>query len=108
MVAEPIEHHPDPLDPAHILADLPERERAGFLAAYREAMEAAIDPAGWTPLVRMLRAWGQIAVAASRPGFYEAQDAALRSTLPRCAPRSRRRRKRTRSSVTRRSPGAHG
>jgi hypothetical protein len=80
MAAQPIEHD-DPLDPVRILADLPEREHAGFLAAYREAADtAARDPEGWAALARVLRAWRHIAVAASRPGFYEEQAAVRAGT----------------------------
>lgn len=82
MSVQPIAEHEDPLDPQRILGDLPERERAGFLAAYREALDGARDPAGWTHLRQILRAWNRIAVAAKRPGFYEAQDAALAGTGP--------------------------
>ncbi|MGO9164874.1 MAG: DUF6247 family protein [Streptosporangiaceae bacterium] len=67
----------DPLDPEGILAALPERERDDFLAAYRAAVAGASDPAGWKMLRRTLRAWRAIALAAARPGFYEAQEAAL-------------------------------
>ena len=41
MVAEPVEHHEDPLDPQRILRELPGRERPNFLAAYREALDGA-------------------------------------------------------------------
>jgi hypothetical protein len=82
MAAQPIEHD-DPLDPVRILADLPEREHAGFLAAYREAADAAArDPEGWAGLERTLRAWRHIATAAALPGFYEAQEAARNGTDP--------------------------
>ena len=47
MVAQPVEHHEDPLDLQRILRELPGRERANFLAAYREALDGARDPAGW-------------------------------------------------------------
>ena len=46
MSAQPAEHHEDPLDPQRILRELPDRERANFLAAYREALDGARDPAG--------------------------------------------------------------
>ena len=36
MSAQPAEHPEDPLDPQGILRELPDRERANFLAAYRE------------------------------------------------------------------------
>jgi hypothetical protein len=80
MAAEPVEHYEDPLDPQRILRDLPGRERANFLAAYREALDGARDPAGWGHLRRVLRLWNGMAMAANRPGFYEAQEAALTRT----------------------------
>jgi len=46
MAAEPVEHYEDPLDPQRILRELPGRERANFLAAYREAQEAALAGTG--------------------------------------------------------------
>jgi hypothetical protein len=80
MSAQPVEHHEDPLDPQRILRDLPDRERANFLAAYREALDGARDPAGWGQLRRVLRLWSAMVIAANRPGFYEAQEAALTGT----------------------------
>jgi hypothetical protein len=77
MAAEPVEHYEDPLDPQRILRDLPGRERANFLDAYREALDGARDPAGWGNLRRVLRLWSGMAIAANRPGFYEAQEGAL-------------------------------
>ena len=80
MSAQPGEHHEDPLDPERILRELPDRERANFLAAYREALDGARDPAGWGHLRRVLRLWSGMVVATNRPGFYEAQEAALTGT----------------------------
>ncbi len=80
MSAQPAEHHEDPLDPQRILRELPDRERANFLAAYREALDGARDPAGWGQLRRVLRLWSGMVIAANRPGFYEAQEAALTGT----------------------------
>jgi hypothetical protein len=80
MSAQPAEHHEDPLDPQRILRDLPDRERANFLAAYREALDGARDPAGWGQLRRVLRLWSGMVIATNRPGFYEAQEAALTGT----------------------------
>jgi hypothetical protein len=80
MAAEPVEHYEDPLDPQRILRDLPGPERANFLAAYREALDGARDPAGWGHLRRVLRLWNGMAMAVNRPGFYEAQEAALSGT----------------------------
>ena len=70
----------DPLDPEGILRKLPERERDSFLRAYQEAIAEAQDPAGWKNLQRTLRAWRALAIAANRPGFYEAQELALAGT----------------------------
>jgi Family of unknown function (DUF6247) len=80
MVAQPVEHHEDPLDPQRILRELPSRECGSFLAAYREALDGARDPAGWGNLQRVLRLWSGMAIATNRPGFYEAQEAALAGT----------------------------
>jgi hypothetical protein len=80
MAAEPVEHYEDPLDPQRILRELPGQERADFLAAYREALDGARDPAGWGNLRRVLRLWSGMVIAANRPGFYEAQEAALTGT----------------------------
>lgn len=80
MSAQPAEHHEDPLDPQRILRELPDPERANFLAAYREAVDGARDPAGWGHLRRVLRLWSGMVIAANRPGFYEAQEAALTGT----------------------------
>ena len=48
--------------------------------AYREALDGARDPAGWGNLRRVLRLWSGMAIAVNRPGFYEAQEAALAGT----------------------------
>ena len=80
MNAQVAEHYEDPLDPQRILRELPAREHANFLAAYREALDGARDPAGWTYLRRVLRLWSGMVIAANRPGFYEAQEAALAGT----------------------------
>jgi hypothetical protein len=45
MVARPVEHYEDPLDPQRILREMPGQERANFPAAYREALDGARDPA---------------------------------------------------------------
>src|ERR1700677_1800486 len=74
------EHPEDPLDPQWILRELPDRERANFLTAYREALDGARDPAGWGQLRRVLRLWSGVVIAANRPGFYEAQETALTGT----------------------------
>ncbi len=75
MSAQPAEHHEDPLDPQRILRELPDRERTNFLAAYREALDGARDPAGWGQLRRVLRLWSGMVIAVNRPGFYQAQEA---------------------------------
>jgi hypothetical protein len=80
MSAQPAEYHEDPLDPQRILRELPDRERANFLAAYRKALADAQDPAGWGDLRRMLRLWSGMVIATNRPGFYEAQESALNGT----------------------------
>jgi hypothetical protein len=81
MTAMPVgPQQEDPLDPEGILRKLPERERDGFLRAYQEAIAEARDPAGWKNLQRTLRAWRALAIAANRPGFYEAQELALAGT----------------------------
>jgi hypothetical protein len=80
MSAQPAEHHEDPLDPQRILRELPDPERVSFLAAYREALDGARDPAGWRHLRRVLRLWSGMVIATNRPGFYEAQEAALTGT----------------------------
>ena len=77
MSAQPAEHYEDPLDPQRILSELPDREHANFLAAYQEALDGARDPAGWTHLRHVLRLWSGMVIATNRPGFYEAQEAAL-------------------------------
>ena len=56
MVAQPVEHHEDPLDPQRILRELPGREQPNFLAAYREALDGARDPAGWGNIAACLAA----------------------------------------------------
>ena len=80
MTAQPAEHPEDPLDPQRILRELPGRERANFLAAYWEALDGARDPAGWGYLRRVLRLWSGMVITVNRPGFYEAQEAALTGT----------------------------
>jgi Family of unknown function (DUF6247) len=70
----------DPLDPERILRVLPDRERETFLAQYQQAVDGAHDPAGWKHLKRFLRLWAGRAIAANRPGFYEARDRALAGT----------------------------
>jgi len=80
MSAQPAEYYEDPLDPQRIVRELPDRERANFLADYRAALDGARDPAGWGHLRRILRLWSRMVIATNRPGFYEAQEAALTGT----------------------------
>jgi len=68
--AEPVQAG-DLNDPAVILRDLPERERAEFLRQYHEAVDAAHDPVGHQQLQRLLRAWRLTVIATSRAGYYE-------------------------------------
>jgi len=72
--------HQDPPDPGHVLAALPEREREEFLRSYRDAVDGARDPAGWENLRRTLRLWNWVAIAASRPGHYQAREQAFAGT----------------------------
>jgi hypothetical protein len=76
MAAEPIEHQPDPLDPAQILADLPEDERDFFWEQYREHSEAVRDPGGWSELHKLLRLWRFHADSTKDPGYWVARRAA--------------------------------
>jgi hypothetical protein len=66
MSAEPVEVD-DPNDPAVILRDLPERERAEFLRQYHAAVDAAHDPGSY----RLLYARRLTVIATSRAGYYE-------------------------------------
>ena len=84
MSAEPAEVE-DPNDPAVILRDLPERERAEFLRQYHAAVDAAHDPAGYRQLQQLLHAWRLTAIAASRDGYYE-ELAAVRSGTAQARP----------------------
>lgn len=88
MSAQPIGYDDsgDPqqrIDPQRTLAVLTtDRQREVFLAEYREAARAAIDPAGWAKLNEMLTRWSLRAIAYSRPGFAadQADAAADRGT----------------------------
>jgi hypothetical protein len=70
----------DPLDPELILSALPTREREMFLTQYRQAVNDALDPAGWKELRRFLRLWAKRALAVGQPGYYQARDAARQGT----------------------------
>jgi hypothetical protein len=61
----------DPEDPRVILRDLPERERTLFLGQYADAVDGARDPAGFSELRRLLRAWSIRVSAVNSPGYYE-------------------------------------
>jgi hypothetical protein len=74
MSAEPVQAE-DPNDPAVILRDLPARERAQFLRQYREAVDAAHDPASYQQLQRLLHVWRLTVIAAGQPGYYEVLEA---------------------------------
>ncbi|WP_436759282.1 DUF6247 family protein [Streptosporangium sp. V21-05] len=75
MSAQPVED--DSRDPQTILRGLPERERPEFLSQYRQALEAARDDmACYRDLGRLLHQWSLVVVAANRPGYYEAIEAA--------------------------------
>jgi Family of unknown function (DUF6247) len=76
----PADPAPSPLDPVRILAALPEADREPFLAFYREAVTAAVDPEGFAEVLRLLRHWSWHAVAAAQPGYAEAREAALTGT----------------------------
>jgi hypothetical protein len=80
MTAEPVGHQPDPLDPAQILADLPEDERPSFLAAYRERVDAARDPEGWEALRKYLRRMRFHADNTKDPEYRRDLDAARNGT----------------------------
>lgn len=73
---QPVEQD-DSLDPEGILRELPEWERGKFLAAYREAVDGAHDPAGWKNLIRVLRMWHGRVNVIDPSGFHERQEAAL-------------------------------
>lgn len=87
MTAQPVEHGESgglrdyvrelQRDPERILRELPEREREGFLRAYREAMQdAAADVVRWKELQNLLRLWSLRVIATNRSGYYEGLEAA--------------------------------
>jgi Family of unknown function (DUF6247) len=92
MSAEPAQVE-DPNDPAVILRDLPEGERAEFLRQYHEAVDAAHDPGGYRQLQRLLYAWRLTVIATSQAGYYEelaavrSGQAAIQSSPARTSPR---------------------
>jgi hypothetical protein len=79
MSAEPVQVE-DPDDPEVILRDLPERERDQFLRQYREAVDAAHDPAGYRRLRRLLHAWRLTVIATNRAGYYQELEAVRNGT----------------------------
>ena len=70
----------DPNDPAVIIRDLPEQERAEFLRQYHAAVDAAHGPASYRQLQRLLHAWRLTVIATSRPGYYEELAAVCNGT----------------------------
>lgn len=75
MSALPAEPAPDPRDPQVILEQLSDREeRQTFLRQYREAAEAAREPAGWAELNRVLRLWAGHVTMMQQPGYQEARE----------------------------------
>lgn len=71
MSAQPVHEEPDPRDPQAIHDRLPERFRAGFLAEYHTAVEAAHTFAGYRELQNMLHVWHLRAITYSDPGYDE-------------------------------------
>lgn len=67
---------PDPDDPTHILALLPERWHEEFLAEYRAGLEAAREVGQWPRLRALLHRWRLRATAYNDPGFHTAARAA--------------------------------
>ena len=68
-----------PLHPQRILRECPARSAQTFLLPTAKPwMVHKILPDG--NLRRVLRLWSGMAIAADRPGFYEAQEAALTGT----------------------------
>ena len=68
-----------------ILRDLPEREHAGFLRWYHQAVDAAHDPVGYQRLGWLLHVSSLTAAAAGQPGYYEelaAVRAGTATTVP--------------------------
>ena len=74
MTVQPTENAADPLV---ILRELPGQEREEFLCQYRQAVDAAHDPAGYQRLRRLLHVWSLVSVPAGQPGYYEELAAAL-------------------------------
>ncbi|MEV4116841.1 DUF6247 family protein, partial [Nonomuraea sp. NPDC049695] len=71
--------HPIGHDPEEILARLPERYRARFLADYREAMVAAAHETWrWQQLADTLNSWHLRSLAYSAPGYERARTEAGR------------------------------
>lgn len=79
MTAEPLPPQPDPDDPAHTLALLPNRWHEQFLAEYRSGLVAAREVGQWPQLRALLHRWRLRATAYADPGFAIAADAARRA-----------------------------
>jgi hypothetical protein len=79
LSAQPVEPHPIGHDPEEILARLPERYRARFLADYRAAMVAAAHETWrWRQLAETLNSWHLRSLAYSSPGYEQARAEAGR------------------------------
>ena len=75
MTAESFPPQPDPDDPAHILALLPDRWHQQFLAEYRAGLNDAHEVGQWSRLRALLHRWRLRATAYRDPEF----DAAARA-----------------------------
>ena len=69
-------YSPDPDDPTHILALLPDRWHEQFLAEYRAGLDAAREVGQWPGLRALLHRWRLRATAYADPGFHAAAQAA--------------------------------
>ena len=76
MTAEALPPRPDPDDPAHILALLPDRWHDQFLAEYRSGLDDAREVGQWPRLRALLHRWRLRATAYSDPGFDASAQAA--------------------------------
>ena len=79
MTAEPLPLQPDPDDPAHILALLPDQWHQQFLAEYRSGLDAAREVGQWPRLRTLLHRWRLRATAYADPGFAAAAHTAARA-----------------------------
>lgn len=69
MSAQPIHEEPDPLDPAGILQDLPQRWHRLFVAEYEAAVLVARRVDGYQHLHDVLKLWRLLVGVYSDPGF---------------------------------------